>query len=93
MFKPIYDRVLVKRIDTKTKSTGGIIIPDTVGDKPNEGVVMAVGTGRILENGNTVPPQVKAGDRVVFGKWSGTEIKQDGETLLVMKETDILGTM
>jgi chaperonin GroES len=90
-FRPLHDRVLVRRIDSEEKTKGGIIIPDTAKEKPQEGEVVAVGAGARDEKGNLVPLSVKAGDRVLFGKWSGTEIKIDGEDLLVMKESDIFG--
>ena len=90
-FKPLHDRVLVKRIEQEEKTKGGIIIPDTAKEKPQEGEVIAVGPGARDEDGNVIPLDVKAGDRVLFGKWSGTEVKIDGEELLIMKESDILG--
>ncbi|HYH20385.1 MAG TPA: co-chaperone GroES [Azospirillum sp.] len=90
-FKPLHDRVLVRRIESDSKTKGGIIIPDTAKEKPQEGEVLAVGPGARDENGKLVPLDVKAGDRVLFGKWSGTEVKIDGEDLLIMKESDILG--
>jgi chaperonin GroES len=90
-FRPLHDRVLVRRIEEDEKSAGGIIIPDTAREKPMQGEVVAVGPGARDEAGKLVPLDVKAGDRVLFGKWSGTEIKIDGEELLVMKESDILG--
>jgi chaperonin GroES len=92
-FRPLHDRVLVKRVESEEKTAGGIIIPDSAKEKPSEGEVVAVGTGTISENGNVRPLDVKAGDRVLFGKWSGTEIKINGEDLLIMKETDIMGIM
>jgi chaperonin GroES len=88
--KPLQDRVIVKRMEEEEKTKGGIIIPDTAKEKPVEGKVVAVGSGRILENGNKVPLQVKKGDRVLFGRYSGTEIKIDGEEHLIMKEDDIV---
>ena len=90
-FRPLHDRVVVKRIEAEEKSAGGIIIPDTAKEKPQEGQVISVGPGARDESGKLVPLDVKAGDRVLFGKWSGTEVKIDGEDLLIMKESDILG--
>jgi chaperonin GroES len=90
-FRPLHDRVVVRRVKSEEKSKGGIYIPDTVQEKPQEGEVVAVGPGARDEAGRTVPLDVKAGDRVLFGKWSGTEVKIDGEELLIMKETDIMG--
>jgi chaperonin GroES len=90
-FKPLHDRVLVRRIESQEKTAGGIIIPDTAKEKPMEGEVIAVGSGHRAENGTVTPLDVKPGDRVLFGKWSGTEVKIDGEDLLIMKESDILG--
>jgi chaperonin GroES len=90
-FRPLHDRVVVRRVDSEEKSAGGIIIPDTAKEKPSEGVVESVGPGARDENGKVVPLDVKAGDRVLFGKWSGTEVKLDGKDLLIMKESDILG--
>jgi chaperonin GroES len=90
-FRPLHDRVVVKRIEAETKTLGGIIIPDTAKEKPQEGEVVAVGPGARDEAGKLVPLDVKAGDRVLFGKWSGTEVKIDGQDLLIMKESDILG--
>lgn len=90
-FRPLHDRVLVKRLESEEKTSGGIIIPDTAKEKPMEGEVVAVGTGARQENGNVTPMDVKAGDRILFGKWSGTEIKIDGQDYLVMKESDIMG--
>lgn len=90
-FKPLYDRVLVERIETESKTSGGIIIPDTAKEKPIEGVVKAVGCGTRSENGECSPLKVKEGDRILFGKWSGTEVKIDGKDFLVMKESDIMG--
>ncbi len=92
-FRPLHDRVLVRRIDAEEKTKGGIIIPDTVKEKPMEAEVVAVGSGARDEQGKVHPLDVKAGDRVLFGKWSGTEIRIDGEELLVMKESDILGVI
>lgn len=90
-FRPLHDRVLVRRIEAAEKSAGGIIIPETAKEKPQEGEVVAIGTGARAENGTITPLDVKAGDKILFGKWSGTEIKVDGEDLLVMKESDVLG--
>ncbi|MEP9351231.1 co-chaperone GroES [Xanthobacter sp. KR7-225] len=90
-FRPLHDRVVVKRIDAEEKTAGGIIIPDTAKEKPQQGEVVAVGPGARNEKGDLVALDVKAGDRVLFGKWSGTEVKIDGQDLLIMKESDILG--
>jgi chaperonin GroES len=90
-FRPLHDRVVVRRIDAEERSAGGIIIPDTAKEKPQQGEVLAVGPGARDECGNIVPLTVKPGDRVLFGKWSGTEVKIDGEELLIMKESDIMG--
>ncbi|KRP89050.1 MULTISPECIES: co-chaperone GroES [Bradyrhizobium] len=90
-FRPLHDRVLVRRIDAEEKTAGGIIIPDTAKEKPQQGEVIAVGPGGRNEQGQLVPLDVKVGDRVLFGKWSGTEVKIDGEELLIMKESDLLG--
>jgi chaperonin GroES len=92
-FRPLHDRVVVKRIDAEEKSKGGIIIPDTAKEKPQEGEIVAVGPGGRDENGKLIVMGVKAGDRVLFGKWSGTEVKLDGEELLIMKESDIMGVI
>jgi len=92
-FKPLHDRVLVRRVDEEAKTAGGIIIPDTAKEKPSQGEVVAVGPGARNEKGELVAPTVKAGERVLFGKWSGTEVKIDGEELLIMKESDILGIL
>jgi chaperonin GroES len=92
-FRPLHDRVVVKRVDAEEKSKGGIIIPDTAQEKPQEGQVIAVGPGGRDENGKLIPMGVKAGDRVLFGKWSGTEVKLDGDELLIMKESDIMGVV
>ncbi len=89
-FKPLHDRVVVKRIDSDEKSSGGIIIPDTAKEKPSEGEVLAVGPGEITEDGKSRPMNVKTGDKILFGKWSGTEVKLDGQDLLIMKESDIM---
>jgi chaperonin GroES len=90
-FRPLHDRVLVRRIEGVEKTAGGIIIPDTAKEKPQEGEVIAAGAGTKSEEGKLTPLDVKAGDRILFGKWSGTEVKIDGEDLLIMKESDILG--
>ena len=90
-FRPLQDRIVVKRIDAEEKTSGGIIIPDTAKEKPSQGEVLAVGPGARDESGKLVALDVKVGDRVLFGKWSGTEVKLDGEDLLIMKESDILG--
>jgi chaperonin GroES len=90
-FRPLQDRVLIRRIEQEEKSTGGIIIPDTAKEKPQEGEVVAAGPGARAEDGKVHPLDVKVGDRVLFGKWSGTEIKLDGEELMIMKESDLLG--
>ena len=92
-FRPLHDRVVVKRIDAEEKSKGGIIIPATAKEKPSQGEVIAVGPGGRDEAGKIIKPDVKAGDRVLFGKWSGTEVKLDGEDLLIMKESDIMGVI
>ena len=92
-FRPLHDRVVVKRIDAEEKSAGGIIIPDTAKEKPSQGEVVAVGPGAPDEKGKVQPLDVKPGDRVLFGKWSGTEVKLDGEELLIMKESDIMGVL
>lgn len=92
-FRPLHDRVLVERIEAETKTAGGIIIPETAQEKPMQGKVIAVGSGVRDESGKLVPLDVKAGDTILFGKWSGTEVKMDGKELLIMKESDILGIM
>ena len=92
-FRPLHDRVVVRRVDSEEKSAGGIIIPDTAKEKPSEGVVEAVGPGARDDSGKIVPPDVKAGDRILFGKWSGTEVKLDGQDLMIMKESDIMGVI
>jgi len=92
-FKPLHDRVLVKRIEQEEKTKGGIIIPDTAKEKPQEGEVIAVGPGARKEDGNVIPLDVKVGDRILFGKWSGSEVKIDGDELLIMKESDLLGVL
>ena len=90
-FRPLHDRVVVKRIDAEEKTAGGIIIPDTAKEKPMEGEVIAVGPGARNEKGELFPLDVKAGDRILFGKWSGSEVRMDGQDLLIMKESDIMG--
>ena len=90
-FRPLHDRVVIRRLDAEEKTAGGIIIPDTAQEKPMEGEVVAVGPGARNEQGQIVALEVKAGDRILFGKWSGTEVKLDGEELLIMKESDIMG--
>ena len=92
-FKPLHDRVLIRRLEQESKTKGGIIIPDTAKEKPIEGEVIAVGSGLREESGSLRPLDVKTGDRVVFGKWSGTEVKVDGEDLLILKEADIFGIL
>src|ERR1700759_4928608 len=92
-FRPLGDRVLVKRVEEEAKTKGGIIIPDTAKEKPQEGQVLAVGPGARDDSGKRVEPDVKTGDRILFGKWSGTEVKIDGEDLIIMKESDILGVV
>lgn len=92
-FRPLHDRVVVRRVDSEEKTAGGIIIPDTAKEKPQEGEIVAVGNGARDDSGNVVALDVKAGDRVLFGKWSGTEVKIDGEDLLIMKESDIMGVI
>ena len=92
-FRPLHDRVVVKRVAEEEKSRGGIIIPDTAKEKPMEGEVVAVGPGARNEKGDLVPMDVTAGDRILFGKWSGTEVKIDGDELLIMKESDIMGIL
>ena len=92
-FRPLHDRVVVKRIDAEEKTKGGIIIPDTAKEKPQEGEVVAVGPGARDEAGKLIPIDLKAGDRVLFGKWSGTEVKIDGDELLIMKESDVMGVL
>jgi chaperonin GroES len=92
-FRPLHERVVIRRIEGEEKTKGGIIIPDTAKEKPQEGEVIAVGPGSRDESGKLVPPDVKAGDRVLFGKWSGTEVKIDGEDLLIMKESDVMGVI
>ncbi|MEA2950367.1 MAG: chaperonin GroES [Hyphomicrobiales bacterium] len=92
-FRPLHDRVVVRRIEAEEKTKGGIIIPDTVKEKPQEGEILSVGPGGRDEAGKLIPIDLKAGDRVLFGKWSGTEVKIDGEDLLIMKESDIMGVI
>jgi chaperonin GroES len=92
-FRPLHDRVVVKRVNQEEKSRGGIIIPDTAQEKPMEGEIVAVGPGARADDGTLQPLDVKTGDRVLFGKWSGTEVKIDGEELLIMKESDIMGVI
>ena len=92
-FRPLHDRVVVRRVESEAKTKGGIIIPDTAKEKPQEGEVVAVGAGARDESGKVIALDVKAGDRVLFGKWSGTEVKIDGEDLLIMKESDIMGVL
>ncbi len=92
-FRPLHDRVVVKRIDAEGKSAGGIIIPDTAKEKPSQGEVIAVGPGGRDEAGKLIPIDIKVGERVLFGKWSGTEVKLDGQELLIMKESDIMGVI
>ena len=92
-FRPLHDRVLVRRVEAEEKTAGGIIIPDTAKEKPQEGEVVAVGAGARSEDGKLVPLELKAGDRILFGKWSGSEVKIEGEDLLIMKESDVLGVI
>ena len=92
-FRPLHDRVLVRRVEEEAKTAGGIIIPDTAKEKPQEGEIVAVGSGARGDDNKIVPMDVKAGDRILFGKWSGTEVKVDGQDLLIMKESDILGVI
>ena len=92
-FRPLHDRIVIRRLEGEEKTKGGIIIPDTAKEKPQEGEVVAVGPGARDDNGKLVPTELKAGDRIIFGKWSGTEVKIDGEELLIMKESDILGIL
>ncbi len=92
-FRPLHDRVLVRRIEEDERTAGGIIIPDTAKEKPMQGEILAVGSGARTEKGEITPLDVKVGDRVLFGKWSGTEVKMDGEELLIMKESDIMGVI
>jgi chaperonin GroES len=90
-FRPLHDRVLVRRVEADEKTSGGIIIPDTAKEKPQEGEIVSVGSGARADDGKVTPLDVKAGDKILFGKWSGTEVKIDGEDLIIMKESDILG--
>lgn len=92
-FRPLHDRVLVRRVEAEEKTAGGIIIPDSAKEKPQEGEVIAVGSGARADDGKVTPLDVEAGDKILFGKWSGTEIKIDGEELIIMKESDILGVV
>lgn len=92
-FKPLHDRVLVRRVDSEEKTKGGLIIPDNAKEKPSEGEIVSVGEGARKDSGELIAMSVKAGDRILFGKWSGTEIKIDGEDLLIMKESDVLGIL
>jgi len=92
-FRPLHDRVLVRRVTAEEKTAGGIIIPDTAKEKPQEGEVIAVGSGTLNDKGELRPLDVKAGDRILFGKWSGTEVKLEGEELLIMKESDVMGIL
>jgi chaperonin GroES len=92
-FRPLHDRVVIRRVEPEGKTTGGIFIPDTAQEKPMEGEIVAVGPGARDDNGKVVPLDVKAGDRILFGKWSGTEIKLDGEDLLIMGESDVMGVI
>ena len=92
-FRPLHDRVVIRRVESEEKTAGGIIIPDTAKEKPMEGEVVAAGPGARDEHGSVQPLEVKAGDRVLFGKWSGTEVKLDGEELIIMKESDIMGVL
>jgi chaperonin GroES len=92
-FRPLHDRVLIRRVEAEEKTKGGIIIPDTAKEKPQEGEVIAVGQGARDESGKLIPIDLKAGDRILFGKWSGTEIKIEGEDLLIMKESDVMGVV
>jgi chaperonin GroES len=92
-FRPLHDRVLIRRVESEEKTTGGIIIPDTAKEKPMEGEVVAAGPGARGEDGKLQPMDLKAGDRVLFGKWSGTEVKLDGEELIIMKESDVMGVI
>ena len=92
-FRPLHDRVLVRRVEAEEKTAGGIIIPDSAKEKPQEGEVVAIGTGTRSETGTITPLEVKAGDRILFGKWSGTEVKIDGQELIIMKESDIMGIL
>ena len=90
-FRPLHDRVLVRRLEGETKTAGGVIIPDTAQEKPQEGEIVAIGSGARSEDGKVTPPDVKKGDKILFGKWSGTEVKIDGEELIIMNESDVMG--
>ncbi len=92
-FRPLHDRVVVRRIDSEEKTAGGIIIPDNAKEKPSEGIIEAVGAGARDDSGKIVPPDVRVGDRILFGKWSGTEVKLDGKDIVIMKESDIMGVI
>src|SRR5487761_699694 len=92
-FRPLHDRVVIERVDAEAKTAGGIIIPDTAQEKPQQGNVIAVGPGGRDESGKLIPIDIKIGDRILFGKWSGTEVKLDGQELLIMKESDIMGVL
>ena len=92
-FRPLQDRILVRRIDAQEKTAGGLIIPDSAKEKPQEGEVLAIGTGLRNDRGDLIPLEVSVGDRILFGKWSGTEIRLDGEDLLIMKESDVMGVL
>ena len=92
-FRPLHDRVLIKRLDSEEKTAGGLIIPDTAKEKPMEGEVIAVGEGAYNDDGDRIKPDLKAGDKVLFGKWNGTEVKIDGDDLLIMKESEIMGVL
>ncbi len=92
-FRPLHDRILIKRLDSEEKTAGGLIIPDTAKEKPMEGEVIAVGEGAYNDDGDRIKPDLKAGDKVLFGKWNGTEVKIDGEDLLIMKESEIMGVL
>ena len=92
-FRPLHDRIVVERVDSDTKTTGGIIIPDTAAEKPQEGEVVAVGPGARDETGKVIPIELKKDDKILFGKWSGTEVKIDGQELLIMKESDVMGVL
>ena len=92
-FRPLHDHVLIRRLEPQEKTSGGIIIPDTAREKPQEGEVVSVGTGARGDGGTITPPDVKSGDKILFGKWSGTEVKLEGEDLIIMKESDILGVV
>ncbi|MBP5161046.1 MAG: co-chaperone GroES [Alphaproteobacteria bacterium] len=92
-FRPLLDRVVVQRVEEESRTAGGIIIPDTAKEKPSQGIVVAVGPGGVNDNGKTIVMTLKEGDRILFGKWAGTEIKVDGQTLLIMRENDVLGVL